>query len=78
MSNNQEFYINEKGEIEATRCNINLTGHILNITDNKEECKVFLENGLPSNECNFESDNKENDPNKRVGSIMYKPFLNQV
>ena len=26
----------------------------------------------------FGVDAKENDPNKRVGSIMYKPFLNQV
>ena len=77
--NNQEFYINPNGELEATRCNQGLTGHIRNTSDPRGECKLFLENGLPSNECNFEPDNElVYDPTKRVASIMYKPFLRQV
>lgn len=77
IEHNQEFYINSKGEIEATRCSLNLTGQLKSITDPNGKC-TFLENGLPSNECNFESDILPNDPNRRVASIMYKPFLTQV
>ncbi len=78
LENNQEFYINDKGEIEATRCNINLKGHIRNTSDIFGKCHKFLANGLPSNECNFEDEIKDRNPSESVGSLMYRPFLKQV
>ena len=78
VENNQEFYINDKGEIEATRCNLNLRGHIRNTTNKSGKCEKFMPNGLPSNDCNFEDELKERDHHKQVGSLMYRPFLKQV
>lgn len=76
--NNQEFYINSNGEIEATRCSSSLKGHIRNISDANGKCNGYMPNGLPSIDCNFEDEIVQRDPTSKIGSLMYRPFLNQV
>lgn len=76
--NNQEFYINERGEVEATRCAATLTGHVRNASDPRGQCRQFMSNGLPSNDCSFEDDVVERDAQAKVGSLMYRPSLKHV
>lgn len=78
VEDNEEFYFNSKGEIEATRCNLELTGHIKNPTVDSQKCDEFQSNGLPSVNCVFEDDIEPLDSNKKIGSLMYRPFLTQV
>ena len=78
LENNQEFYINQEGEVEATRCTSSLGGQIRNISDPNGKCTHFLSNGLPSNDCNFEDDIVERDSTKNVGSLMYRPSLKHL
>ena len=78
LENNAEFYINSRGEVEATRCSINLSGHVKNLTDKSRKCNGLQSNGLPGIDCIFEADVKEFDPKVQLGSLMYKPYLEQV
>jgi hypothetical protein len=78
IENNEEFYINSKGQIEATRCAMNITGSLKDPTVPNEKCEKFSQNGLPSSDCIFEDDYKRIDPSSKVGSLMYRYFLNQV
>ena len=75
LDSNEEFYLNEKGQIEATRCSLNLTGRIRNPLKEDGLCKEFTINGLPNNECIFQDDIKTEEPSLKIGSLMYKPFL---
>jgi hypothetical protein len=77
---NDEFYLNERGEIEATRCSGNLTGRVRNPMRSDGLCTEFTINGLPGGECVYQDDDvKEVDLGSRMaGSLMYKPFLSQV
>lgn len=56
---NNEFYINQNGEIEPTRCNASIQGKIKNKNTNKD-CEIFLADGLPSPECIFEEETNLN------------------
>lgn len=56
---NNEFYLNQNGEIEPTRCNAAIQGTIKNKYTNKD-CEKFLANGLPSSECIFEEETNLN------------------
>jgi hypothetical protein len=76
--NNEEFYFNSKGELEASRCSLELTGYLRNPMASSEKCEDFQSNGLPGINCIFEDDVKPQDSNSRVGSLMYRPFLLQV
>ena len=78
LENNEEFYFNTKGELEATRCNLELTGHIKNPSSSSQKCDHFQSNGLPGVNCIFEDDIKPQDSNYKLGSLMYRPFLTQV
>jgi calcium-activated chloride channel regulator 4 len=79
LDNNEEFYFNKNGDIEATRCNLNITGHIRNPIVDSQICNQFQEkNGLPSIDCIYEDDIKPKLVEKRIGSLMYRPFLTQV
>ena len=78
VEDNEEFYFNANGEIEATRCNLELTGHIKNPTVHSQICTEFQSNGLPGVNCVFEDDVKPQDSNYKIGSLMYRPFLTQV
>jgi hypothetical protein len=76
--NNEEFYINPSGQIEATRCGLNLTGSLKDPTVPGEKCEKFSANGLPSSDCIFQDDLKRMDANSKIGSLMYRYFLDQV
>jgi hypothetical protein len=76
--NNEEFYINSKGEIEATRCNEKLTGQLRNPLIESGVCNKFMDNGLPHTDCIFEDDQLPKFLNAEFSSLMYKPHLNQV
>jgi calcium-activated chloride channel regulator 4 len=78
LDNNEEFYFNTNGDLEATRCNLNITGHLRNPIVHSQICDNFQENGLPSIDCIYEDDIKPKLAEKRIGSLMYKPFLTQV
>lgn len=54
-----DFFLNENGEIEPTRCSADIKGKIKNKFTNND-CENFLENGLPSPECIFEEDTNSN------------------
>jgi hypothetical protein len=78
LDNSEEFYHNSNGDVEATRCNLNLSGKIKNSLTDQETCKEF-KFGLPSkDECMFEDDINPLADTYRIGSLMYKPFLTQV
>jgi hypothetical protein len=79
LDSKDEFYLNERGEIEATRCSGNLTGRIMNPMKQDGVCKEFTINGLPCDECIYQDDDlKGLDASTKIGSLMYKPFLAQV
>jgi hypothetical protein len=67
--------LNEKGEIEATRCSLNITGRIKSPVSESGKCETFLPNGLPTVDCIFEEDI---DKEYNSASILNKPFLLQV
>ena len=75
---NEEFYINEKGQLEATRCGSKLSGTLKDPTSKDEICDKFLDNGLPSSECIFLDDLHNEKSTEKTGSLMYRYFLNQV
>jgi hypothetical protein len=74
-----EFYLNHRGEIEATRCSLNLTGRIKNPLKENGVCDEFTMNGLPNRDCIFEDDQSNSkNSNDRFGSLLYKPFLSHL
>ncbi len=77
-NNSHEFYINQHGEVEATRCSSSLKGHIQSSSDPSKKCNTFLANGLPSSDCSFVDEVVDRDPEVKIGSLMYKPFLKQL
>lgn len=77
-----EFYMNSRGEIEATRCSLKLTGRIRGVREG-EPCHVHDINGVPSmNECVFDDDTKpplsDSSSQLSIGSLLYKPSLIHV
>ncbi|CAF0782079.1 unnamed protein product [Brachionus calyciflorus] len=76
LGNNQEFYLNVKGEIEATRCSLNITGKIKNPTSENGKCDTFLPNGLPSIDCVFEED--PDNSYFSSASVLNKPSILNV
>jgi calcium-activated chloride channel regulator 3/4 len=80
LENNEEFYLNSNGEIEATRCNKNyLTGQLKNpLSLTNGECEDFTENGLPSTDCIFVDDIVAKNESNRIASLMYRPFVQQL
>lgn len=75
--NAHEFYLNSRGEVEATRCSLNITGSVKNPFSKRHDCEPN-EHGLPKPGCIFDDDIVQNDSNKRMGSLMYKPYLTQL
>ena len=75
---NEEFYINSRGEIEATRCGLSLGGSLKNPTVANQRCDEFAADGLPSPNCIFEDDREAPDANVKSGSLMYRYFLEQL
>ena len=81
---NEEFYLNANGEIEATKCNSNLSGKLYNPLDESRLCEINPLTGLPTRDCVFEDDTEDlsseavqnKDPS--TSSLMYKPHLDHV
>lgn len=70
-----KFYLNQRGEIEATRCGLNLAGVIKNPHSPNGVCNEYTINGLPSSECSFQERLDEVSSGQKQASLMYKPFL---
>ncbi|XP_062412565.1 calcium-activated chloride channel regulator 3A-1-like [Sardina pilchardus] len=66
-SDEEPFYMSGKGDVEATRCSINMTGNT-----SKEICETDPKTGLPTADCKFIPDTSANE------SIMYYPSLDSV
>lgn len=78
LENNQEFYLNENAEIEATRCSLNITGQIKNPSSLTGKCESFSSDGLPSIDCTFEEDLPNHNEDVRIGSLLYRPYAAHV
>ena len=76
-----EFYMNSRGEIEATRCSREIKGQIKHVSEKGESraCTLFDADGLPSRECLFQEDQTPaSTQSTQFGSLLYKPYLNHV
>lgn len=81
VSSNGEFYMNSRGEIEATRCSREIKGEIKRVSEAgvSSACTMFEPDGLPSRECVFQEElASSRDSWTPFGSLLYKPYLNQV
>ena len=80
----EEFYLNSNGEIEATKCNSNLSGKLYNPLNESSLCEINPLTGLPTKGCVFEDDvyDPSSEENQKkdlsTSSIMYKPHLDHV